>query len=477
MRRVALFVALALLTAACKGESNAPPIRRATTTSSSSTTTSTAVTSPATTAGASATPPAPGGCDPATLSRGDPRPDRTRYRVQATLDLEGNRVFGALQAVFTPDKSTDQIIVRMWPNGPNQKLRGASLSISNATFNEKPVTIVANNPTTASLDTGDIAAGQSVGITLLFSLTLPGAVDDRLARIGTTVRLGSWLPLLSWEPSHAWTLDPPTTSDAEASTSIAADFDVRFDAPAGLTVLGTGAEISPGRWRAIAVPDWGASVGDFRIARGEASGVPVIVGVDATISESPTTYLNRVIGSMQALAARYGPYPYPNYSLAITPALRGGIEYPGHVMQGPNSNARTTPHEVAHMWFYSLVGSNQGRDPWLDEGLASWAEAVINGSYRSFVTRSIPSDGRNRIGQPMTYWDQHESSYYRSVYVQTVQALNALGVPIATIDCALARYVAANAYRVATPVDLLRALKTVAPNAREVLLRYGAQRI
>ncbi len=225
------------------------------------------------------------------------------------------------------------------------------------------------------------------------------------------------------------------------------------------------------------MPDWGASVGAFNMARGMAGNVPVIVGVDTTIAESPTTYLNRVIGSVQALAARYGAYPYPNYSLAITPALKGGIEYPGHVMQGPGSNTRTTPHEVAHMWFYSLVGSNQGRDPWLDEGLASWAEAMVNGTYRSFLGKSIPADGRFRIGEAMTFWDKHGASYYRSVYVQPVQALAALGVSTAAIDCALARYVAANAYRVATPVALVRALQTVAPNARDVLARYGGQRL
>ncbi|MDP1792732.1 MAG: M1 family aminopeptidase, partial [Acidimicrobiales bacterium] len=353
--------------------------------------------------------------------------------------------------------------------------RGANLSIGNTTLDGRPVGVAMEAPTTAFLNTDDLTPGKAVTVAMSFSLTLPGLADDRLSRSGNTVRLGSWLPTLSWEPGYAWTLDPPTTNDAEASTSIAADYDVLFAVPAGLTVLASGEEVEPGRWKATAMPDWGATVGTFTIVRGMAGSVPVIVGVETSVGESPTTYLNRVIGSLQALAARYGPYPYPNYSLAITPGLRGGIEYPGHVMQGPGSNARTTPHEVAHMWFYSLVGSNQGRDPWLDEGLSSWAEAVINGSYRSFVTRPIPSDGRNRIGEPMTFWDQHSASYYRSVYVQTVQALAATGASIAAIDCALARYVAAHAYRVANPADLVRALETVAPNARDVLARYGVR--
>jgi hypothetical protein len=77
----------------------------------------------------------------------------------------------------------------------------------------------------------------------------------------------------------------------------------------------------------------------------------------------------------------------------------------------------------------------------------------------------------------MPYWDARSADYYRSVYVQTVHAFGALGVSQAAVNCGLARYVAANAYRVATPSDLVAALQTVAPNAKEVLARFGAQRL
>ncbi len=146
-------------------------------------------------------------------------------------------------------------------------------------------------------------------------------------------------------------------------------------------------------------------------------------------------------------------------------------------MQGPNTNARTTPHEVAHQWFYALVGSDQGRDPWLDEGLATWAEAQVNGTYNTFRNMVVPAAGKGHLGESMVFWDQRRTSYYRSVYVQGLQALAALGLSTAAVDCALARYVAANAYRVATPFTLATALKTVAPNAEAVLERFGAQRV
>ena len=474
-RLVAVVVSLALLSAACaKGGRVGERSSTATTTTTTSTTEPTTTTPAPSTVTAVSTP--AGGCDPQQLTRVAPRRDRTSYEVVAALDA-GGQVTGTLKAAFTPDRATDRLVLRLWPNGPVPSAKGAREDIGNVTVNGSPVGITSLNPTTVIVNTGEIAGGKSLDLALSFVLRLPGPSDDRLSRSGTTVRLGSWLPLLAWEPGAGWVMDPPTTSNAEASTSIAADFDVRLATPPGLTVLASGDDLGEGRWKAMAVPDWAASIGDFTVVTGTAVGVEVVVGVDTALSESPTTYLNRVTSSLVELARRYGDYPWSSFTLAITPNLKGGIEYPGHVMQGPNTNARTTPHEVAHQWFYGLVGNDQGRDPWLDEGLATWAEAQINGTYGEFRDKSVPANGKGHLGEPMEFWDKRRGSYYRSVYVQGLQALASLGVSTAAVDCALARYVATNAYRVATPATLAAALRTVAPNAEDVLERFGAQRV
>ncbi len=467
-------LALVVATGACNGDDKRGA-SVATTTSMTTTTTSTTTTAPFA--------PAPNGCDASALTRVEPRADRTKYDVDATLDLAANQVTGTLKATFTPDRVTDQVVLRLFANAPSPAAAGAREDIADVTIDGKPVTFRTENPTTTFVDSGDLLPGRPIQLSLTFKLRLPGVVEDRLSRSGNTVRLGTWLPLLAWEPigiggvGGVWNIEPPTGNYAEASGFAAADFTVKLVTPPGLNVLATGVPDGDGRWTARAVPEWGASIADFRIAQGVAGTVPVTVGVERSMSESPNTYLARVISSLTDLARRYGAYPYPAFTLALTPSLKGGIEFPGHVMQGPNTNARTTPHEVAHQWFYSLVNNNQARDPWLDEGLATWAEAQINGSYSAFVNRSIPADARGRVGEPMTFWAAHRSSYYRGVYAQGMQTLAALGVSREAVDCALARYVAANAYRIVTPAALVAALKTVAPNAEEVLARFGAQRL
>jgi hypothetical protein len=243
--------------------------------------------------------------------------------------------------------------------------------------------------------------------------------------------------------------------------------------PEGLSVLGSGEPVG-GRWRATAMRDVGVSVGRFTTVEGTAAApgpVRVVVGVHDGVGEDPAAYRDRVIDALQDLSGRYGGYPWPSFSLAITPDFPGGIEYPGHVMQGPGTIGRTTPHEVGHQWFYALVGNDQGRDPVLDEGLATWAESRADGDP-GVLAEDVPGDAEGRAGAPMTYWESHRSSYYRGVYVQGAQALAALRDP-ERVDCALRRYVAEQAFAIARPADLIGALATGFPDAPATVGRFG----
>ena len=88
---------------------------------------------------------------------------------------------------------------------------------------------------------------------------------------------------------------------------------------------------------------------------------------------------------------------------------------------------------------------------------------------------SIPADVRDRIGEPMSFWDSRGFEKLRlGVYVQTVQALAELG-DSATVDCALRQFVVQNAYRTTTPRDLLAAFQAFFPDAEQKLSARGAK--
>jgi hypothetical protein len=320
-----------------------------------------------------------------------------------------------------------------------------------------------------------LAAGDTVEATVPFTLTLPGPNGDRISRRGDTVRLGSFEPVLAWEPGVGWAMDPPTALHAEASTAPIADWSVAVNAPPGLTVLANG-EQRDGRWIASATREPAIAIGRFRVAEGQAGApqpVRVTVAVEDSLRDDPSAYLRTVVAALTDYGVRFGPYPHPAYVLALTPDLAGGIEYPGFVHQGAGSGGRSTPHEVGHQWFYDLVGNDQGRDPWIDEGLATYAEARFLGNLSSFVARSVPPGAKGHAGEPMSYWDAGRGgSYYRGVYVQGAQAVAALGTP-EQVDCALRHVVARTAFGIATNRAVLDGLRVVFPDAEAVLARFG----
>jgi hypothetical protein len=87
----------------------------------------------------------------------------------------------------------------------------------------------------------------------------------------------------------------------------------------------------------------------------------------------------------------------------------------------------------------------------------------------------IPPVARNRIGEPMSFWQSLDFETLRlGLYVQTVQALASLGAA-ERVDCALRRFVVRNAYRTAVPRDLLGAIQAFSPDAERKLRARGAR--
>jgi len=123
--------------------------------------------------------------------------------------------------------------------------------------------------------------------------------------------------------------------------------------------------------------------------------------------------------------------------------------------------ATTSPevlvHEVAHMWFYGMVGNSQFRDPWLDEAFASWAEAVVDGGQGLVDQGALTMDGA--VGGSMADFPD-DGDYFPVVYDKGGSALLAARAAAGpeAFDAAIRCYVDANAWSIATPEDVYAAL-------------------
>jgi hypothetical protein len=409
-----------------------------------------------------------------------PAADRPTYQLRIDLQPGRRLVSGDLRVRFTPDLPTDRLVFRLWPNNPHLRPTGIELQTG-------PVpdpggrTLPSSHPNPTTLQVrprGTLAAGQATEVKLSWKLALPSRpTGDRISAQGGTLRLGSFFPLLAWQPGVGWASDPPAGL-GEASTSPTADFDATVTAPRGLAVLASGSGDGRGHWRASAVRDFALSAGHFRLSTGVAHApdpVKVTVGVESSLRDQPADYVRMAVRSLESYGSRFAPYPWPTLTMGITPSLPGGIEYPTHIMQGPGTVTGITPHEVGHMWFYSLVGNDQAADPWLDEGLATYAEARFDGVTARYRRFDVPRAVRARLGEPMTFWDSESPAlYFPGVYAQGAKALLALGGPDVA-DCVLRVYLAREGYRIARPADLVAAATTVVSDAARIFATFGVK--
>jgi hypothetical protein len=89
--------------------------------------------------------------------------------------------------------------------------------------------------------------------------------------------------------------------------------------------------------------------------------------------------------ALEIFISHFGPYPYKEYDVVEAPLNRAsGVEYPALALIASRLFAdpasidfnSTVVHEVAHQWWYNVVGNNVIRAPWLDEALATYSSVL-----------------------------------------------------------------------------------------------------
>lgn len=248
-----------------------------------------------------------------------------------------------------------------------------------------------------------LAPGESATLSFDFRLDI-GDIGGfaGTTRDGDILRLAYWFPILSDDHQYPPLLDPPYTATA--------DFDVTLTLPADLVVAHTGLIVEEGagadgtitrRIRASNVRDFVLTVSpNYQVVRRLATnGVEIELyynrrnidpsGQNPALVESQVVLaLDAAILAQERLSELIGQYPYPVLRVVDPgPRLGGGIEFPMLVWanlatQPAGELASLVYHEVAHEWFYGIIGTRTQQDPWIDEGGASFLAAYLGNELR-----------------------------------------------------------------------------------------------
>jgi Peptidase family M1 domain len=97
-----------------------------------------------------------------------------------------------------------------------------------------------------------------------------------------------------------------------------------------------------------------------------------------------TEYLKH---SVEDFSRRWYPYPYP---AAINVAGgSSGMEYPGVLFDGIKDKGKDlfwiTAHEIGHTWFPMVVGFNERRNAWMDEGFNTFIDVYESDTFGNGV--------------------------------------------------------------------------------------------
>jgi hypothetical protein len=328
--------------------------------------------------------------------RGEPTaPGSALYTVALKSDALGHSWTGAEKISFSNPGTVPitEFWIRLWGNGGSGCGGTPPERIGDLTGGHIAETRENCTAYRIVLDTALVPdARAEVG----FSLAIDVPVRrDRFGVNGVDTYLGNALAVLAVKDEDGWEL-APYVPFGESYYSETADYDVTLDHPAALQVPSTGVvagETAVGdrlvtHLSAVKVRDFSWSAGAFHhdsvVA---ASGVTVEAYWPNSESDSNCRDLMRyAANALDSYGARYGAYPYPRFTIVFDEfgAAFDGMEYPNYTLASAYRGA--VAHEVAHQWWFGLVGDDQYRRlmPVIDAADVG-PQAVGGSEYRSIA--------------------------------------------------------------------------------------------
>jgi hypothetical protein len=451
-------------------------------------------------------------------------PDELRY---LWLQLDQNIYRNDSRSTGTSAPSGGRFANRAYTQG--QVIKSITLDVAGKKYTPKYG--VNDTRMQVWLQEGLKAAGAKAKLSIAFEFAVPEYGTDRMGRLrtknGWIYEIAQWYPRMCvYDDQQGWnTL--PYLGQGEFFLEYG-DFDYSITAPANMIIMGSGellnekevytpvqvtrleqartsdktiairaaSEILDSRSRPSGGPltwrfriqnardvAWGASRGfvvdaaRINLPSGKKSLAMSAYPVESIKPNGWQRSTEFVKGSIEHYSGQWFEYPYPT---AVNVAgIVGGMEYPGIVFCSYMSSGAdlwgVTDHEFGHIWFPMIVGTNERKHAWMDEGFNTFinglsTKAFNNGEFSMYTA------GSNEEMVKFTFHDKMDPLYTRpdqivgfnlgtAAYDKPAQMLTALRDVVLgaeRFDAAFREYIRAWAYKHPTPWDFFRTMENAA---------------
>ncbi|NOY99963.1 MAG: M1 family metallopeptidase, partial [Chloroflexi bacterium] len=343
---------------------------------------------------ATSPPPTPTGTTPAPEI-----PARPQYTLTAVLDYAG-RSLSVEETISYPNRTgaaLKKLILAVEPNHWTDCFHLGELTVDDV----QPKYSLEGHRLKITLPQ-ELSPGGTLTISLRYDLDLPPKTyDDVFGYVGYQVNLVDWYPfVVPYDADEGWILHEPSGL-GEHLVYDAADFDVNIrvkDKDAAPVIAASAPGEKDGKWtnyRLDAARTFVFSASTkFLVATQTVDSVTVTSYYFPDYEGAGNAILQAAAKAISIYGKRFGPYPYASLGIVET-QLPDGMEYDGLIFMGSefydeyngtikNNLISIGVHEVAHQWWFGLVGNDQALEPWLDEALALYSERIYYESTQPY---------------------------------------------------------------------------------------------
>lgn len=419
-----------------------------------------------------------------------PAPHHTSYHMDLRLDPIKLELLG--RSVITSRNTSGEELSELWlttyPNAMKDRATTpAPMSAYYSGFDPGWLivsSVAVNGVTATGEDLGvsyrvhppaPIKVGEDLTLELEWKARIPQAAY-RYGSKGGVILLGNFYPVLNVRDDRGWHTSANTKFGDPFYTQCA-DYTIRLRVPEAYQIAASGnilsVEAEDTGWQTLKIRadrarDFAlAAAYNYKMYHVTADDVKIVGFFNGKYPEVEKAVMERAVAVVKFFNRSFGSYARSELYLVQGP-MEGfqGMEYSGLIffaedVFNPKFNeqrrAYLVAHEIAHQWWYDMVGNNQLQEPWLDEGLASWSarKYLEKVEYRSVQSRS----GRTLVDLEKALTEIHSKNTYLDTAYQGgesfwLQLEEELGE--GQVLKVLRSYLAAYKFQTATTEDLRR---------------------